>query len=232
MQTQVGVNPEWFHPDEEARQDIRKKLGVGDNTYLFGSASRFSASKGLSDIVNALPTEGNWKYVMMGTGSDEEIKVLKDLIVSRGLVDKIIMPGMIDWYEIANYWNAIDCAIHVPRTTKEWVETFSLAAVQPQATKKPVIGNTSGSVPYQLGFEEMIVPEGDIKALHDKILWVLNNQREAKEMGEKMYQRTMNSFSINHLNDMFYDTLVEDVLCHKYDIKKVDMTTYVPKQHG
>ena len=46
-----------------------------------------------------------------------------------------------------------------------------------------------------------------------------------------MYQRTINSFAIYHLNDMFYDTLVEDVLCGKYDIKKIDMTDYTPKAH-
>lgn len=231
MQTQVGVNPEWFHPDNEARNEIRKQYNISDKTYLFGSATRFSPDKGIEDIVNALPLTGDWKYIMMGTGTEEQISRLKNLVKERGLEDKVIMPGMIDWYEIAEYWNAVDCAIHVPRTTKKWVETFSLSAVQPQATKKPVIGNTSGSVPYQLGFKEMIVPEGNIKALHDKIQWVLDNKERAKLVGERMYQRTINSFSIRHLNDMFYDTLVEDVICRKYDINKMDMTNYTPKNH-
>ena len=138
---------------------------------------------------------------------------------------------MIDWYEIAKYWNAVDCCIHVPRTTEHWVETFSLTAIQPQATKKPVIGNTSGSVPYQIGFDEMIVPEGDIQALHDKIQWVLDHQADAAEIGEKMYRRCMDSFSVQHLDDMFYDTIVEDVLQGKYDEAKIDMTKYTPKKH-
>ncbi len=229
MQTQVGVNPEWFHPDEEARKEIRKKYNIAEDTYLFGSATRFSSDKGLEDIVNALPQEGNWKYIMMGTGTEGQVRTLKDLVVSRGLNDKVIMPGMIDWYEISKYWNAIDCAIHVPRTTSQWVETFSLSAIQPQATMKPVIGNTSGSVPYQLGYEEMIVLEGDIKSLREKIQWVLDNKDAAAEFGKKMYERTIRSFSIQHLNDMFYDTLIEDVLCGEYDLNKLDMTQYKAK---
>ncbi len=229
MQTQVGVNPEWFYPNIEARKEIRDKYNINNETYVFGSATRFSSDKGLEDIINALPLEGNWKYIMMGTGLEEQIKVLKELVTSRGLDDKVIMPGMIDWYEISKYWNAIDCAIHVPRTTKHWVETFSLSAVQPQATMKPVIGNTSGSVPYQLGFKEMIVPEGDIESLRDKIQWVLNNKDEAALFGKKMYERTIRSFSIQHLNEMFYDTLVEDVLCGVYDLNKIDMTQYKAK---
>lgn len=232
MQTQVGVNTEWFHPDEESRKEIRNKYNIAEGTYLFGSATRFTSDKGLGDILNALPLEGDWKYIMMGTGTDEQIKVLENLVKARGLEDKVIMPGMIDWYEIAKYWNAVDCAIHVPRTTPQWVETFSLSAVQPQATMKPVIGNTSGSVPYQLGFEEMIVPEGDVKALHDKIQWVLDNKDRAAEFGKKMYERTIKSFTVQHLNDMFYDTLVEDVLCGEYDVNKLDMTHYKPKSNN
>jgi len=227
MQTQVGVNTEWFHPDEESRKEIRKKYNLGDS-YVFGSASRFSPEKGLDDIIAALPKEGDWKFLMMGSGSESELSRLKKAISDKGLSDKIILTGFVDWYEIARYWNAIDCAIHVPRTTEHWVETFSLSAIQPQATMKPVIGNTSGSVPYQIGFPEMIVKEGDVKALHDKIQWVLGNQDKAAEIGAKMYQRCLSSFSVQHLNDMFYDTLMEDVLNNRFDEAKTDMTKYIP----
>lgn len=229
MQTQVGVNEEWFHEDKEARDMIRNKYNINDSTFVFGSASRFTKDKGLDDIINALPTEGDWIYLMMGTGAETDVERLKNLISERGLQEKIIMPGMIDWYEIAKYWNAVDCAIHVPRTTEKWVETFSLSAIQPQITKKPVIANTSGSVPYQIGFEELIVPEGNIEALHDKIIWALNNRDEIKKIGNKLYERTHNGFEIQHLNDTFYDTIVEDIMTGSYDKNKIDMVTYKPK---
>jgi len=223
MQTQVGVNTEWFHPDEDARKDIREKYNITPDTYVFGSATRFTTDKGIDDIVKALPLDGDWKYIMMGNGSEDDVDRLKSLVKERGLEDKVIMPGMIDWYEISKYWNAIDCAIHVPHTASHWVETFSLSAIQPQATMKPIIGDDSGSVPYQLGFDEMIVPEGDIKALNGKIQWVLNHKTEAIEIGKKMYDRTIRSFSVQSLNELFYRTLVEDVLQGRYDEGKFDM---------
>lgn len=231
MQTQVGVNSEWFHEDICARTEVRKKYNISNATYVFGSASRFSPDKGIDVILNALPKDGNWKYFMMGTGSEEEIQRLRSIIKKRGIEDKVIETGFIDWFEIAKYWNAIDCAIHVPLTTEKWVETFSLAVVQPMITKKPIIGDDSGSVPYQIGFEEMIVPEGDVKALHDKIKWVLGHKEEAKAIGEKMYDRATKSFEVKHLNDMFYETIVEDIIPGKYDEKKFDMTSYVPRRY-
>ena len=229
MQTQVGVNTEWFHPDEDARKEIRDKYGISENTYVFGSATRLTRDKGLFDIVKALPKEGNWKFLMMGSGTEEQEKVLREAIEKEGLLDKIILTGFVDWYDMAKYWNAVDCAVHVPRTTPTWVETFSLSVVQPMATKKPIIGNTSGSVPYQVGFDEMIVPEGDIEALNNKIKWVLSHKEQACTIGSKMYERVMSSFEIHHLNDLFYRTIVEDVLQGKYDENKKDMSNYIKK---
>lgn len=228
MQTQVGVNTEWFYPDESKRKEIRSQLGIDDDTFVFGSATRFSWDKGVGDILRALPAEGNWKYLMMGAGSVEETESLKSIIRERKLEDKVIVTGFVDWYEIAKYWNAVDCAIHVPRTTPFWVETFSLAAIQPQVTGKPVIGDDSGSVPYQIGFDEMIVREGDVEALSRKISWVLAHREEAAALGKKMYERALRAFTIRHLNDMFYDTLVEDILPGKYDEDKTDMASYIP----
>lgn len=224
MQTQVGVNVEWFYPNANARKEIRDKYNLGDS-YVFGSATRFALSKGVDDIIESLPLNGNWKYLMMGTGNEDEILRLKNLIIDRGLEDKIIMPGFIDWYDMPKYWNAIDCALHTPKTTDTWEETFSLSVVQAMATGKPIIGNTSGSIPYQIGFSEMITAEGDVQALRDKIVWILNNVDEGRRIGELMQQRARNCFSVQHLNDMFYDTIL-DVLQDKFDIEKRDMTQY------
>lgn len=226
IQTQVGVNEEWFHEDKASRSEIRKKYNIEEETYVFGSATRFSLSKGVDVILKALPKDGNWKYLMMGSGSEEETQRLRDIIAKRGIQDKVIETGFVDWYDMAKYWNAVDCAVHVPLTTPGWEETFSLSVVQPMITRKPIIGDSSGSVPYQIGFSEMIVPEGDVAALRNKMEWVLTHQKEATLIAEKMYERTKRSFEIKHLNELFYRTLIEDVLLGKFDNAKADMTNY------
>lgn len=226
MQTQVGVNPELFHEDESWRKEIRKKYKIADDTYLFGSATRFTVMKGLDDILNALPKEGNWKYLMMGSGMKEDTDRLTTLIKKRGLEGKVILPGFIPLKEMPKYYNAIDCMLHCPRTAYSWVETFSIALVQSMIIGNPVIGSDSGSVPYQIGPDGIIVKEGDIDALREKIIWVLNNQDEAKKIGALMKKRATECFSIRHLDELFYRTIVEDVMQGKYDEAKIDMATY------
>ena len=225
MQTQVGVDPDVFYPDQEARKRIREKYNIGD-AYLFGSASRFHYSKGVAETIRALPKEGNWKYLIMGWGCHEEVEALKKETADRGFGDKIIFTGYIDnWKDMAEHWNALDCAIHFPITTSKWEETFSLALVQAMITGLPVLGSSSGSVPYQIGKEGIVIPEKDTEKLHEQMLRMMNHPEEGKEIGAKMRERALNCFSIYHLNDLFYET-IQDVYAGRFDPAKVDMAEY------
>lgn len=225
MQTQVGVDPDIFHPDPEAREKIRQKYMIGDS-YLFGSASRFHYSKGLSEIISALPEEGNWKYLIMGWGRDDEVNTIKRQIDQRKLNDKIIMTGFIDnWADMAEHWNALDCAIHAPLTTPDWEETFSLALVQAMITGLPVIGSSSGSVPYQIGPKGIIIPEGNTEKMRTQMLQFLANPEEGEKVGNDMRQRALDCFSIYHLNELFYLT-IKDIVDGVYDENKADMANF------
>jgi len=225
MQTQVGVDIDIFHPDSDSRNKIREKYNVGD-AYLFGSASRFHYSKGLSEIIKALPKEGNWKYLMMGHGREDEVEKIKSEIRERGFEDRIILTGYIDnWKDMAEHWNALDCAVHMPLTTEKWEETFSLALVQAMATALPVIGSSSGSVPYQIGPDGIVLPEGNIEKMTETFTYYMQNSDEGKAIGELMRKRAVNCFDIRHLNDVFYDTIC-DIEKGIYDINKSDMTSY------
>ncbi len=226
MQTQVGVDTDVFYPNNVARQKIREKYKIGDS-FLFGSASRFNAGKGLEQIVKALPEEGNWKYLLMGWGREDEVEHIKKIINERGFEDRIILTGFIeDWKDMAEHWNALDCGIHFPLTTKEWEETFSLALVQMMATRLPVIGSSSGSVPYQIGDKGIIIQENCIEELNKAMLYMMENAAERFANAENMYKRATECFSITHLNECFYNTII-DVNSNVYDERKIDMTSYL-----
>ena len=52
--------------------------------------------------------------------------------------------------------------------------------------------------------------------------WMMSHPEEAKAIGAKLMERTVNSFSIQHLNDLFYATML-DIQKGVYDENKVDM---------
>lgn len=225
MQTQVGVNGEWFYQDEEARKEMRSQLGLGDS-YVFASAARFTSDKGIDDVLNALPEKGNWKYVLMGAGSEEETNHIKSVIESRGIQDKVILTGFIDWLNMPKYWNAVDCAVHVPKTTDAWVETFSLTVVQAMITGLPLIADDSGSVPYQAGNDAIVVPEGDVNAISRALQDMIDHPEKGREIGAKLKKRAEKCFEVKHLNACIHDIFI-DVSKDIYDKDKIDMASYL-----
>ena len=211
-----------YKPMESERVQIREKYNLGD-AFVFGSAIRLSADKGVFEILEALPPDGNYKFLLMGAGSDEDEHKIQNTIEKRGLSDKVVLTGFISNDEMYKYWNAVDCAIHVPRTTDNWVETFSLALVQAMATQICVIGNDSGSVPYQIGSDGIVVPEGDITSLRNAMIRVMNDNLFREQVAKKMRNRAENCFDIAHLTRCLY-LVIKDLECGIVDSDHFDMT--------
>jgi glycosyltransferase involved in cell wall biosynthesis len=224
IQTQIGVDARLYRPDETLRAATRQKYGLGD-AFVFGSATRLSRSKGVLEILQALPREGNWRYLMLGGGPPEEEGAIRAEVARLGLDGRVIPTGVIGWQDMPAHWNAMDCAVHVPRTTPAWIDTFPIAVVQAMACAKPVIGNTSGAVPYQLGPEGRVVPEGDVPALRQAMLHTMGDPGGARLLGERMRERVLRTFDITHLSHCFHATML-DVLAGTYDERKADQAEF------
>jgi glycosyltransferase involved in cell wall biosynthesis len=224
MQTQVGVNVDIFKPDGVKRQWIREKLGVKDDEYLFGSVSRMDIRKGLLDMVDALPVKAKWKFVMIGSGSDQ--RVVEDAVRARGLTEQVLLPGFVDLpYGVAEYINALDCSVLMSKTLPNNCDTFALAVAQSMAIGLPVIVSDSGGLAYQVGKEGIVVHEGDIEGLHKAMEYVSSNPEKGREIGAKMRTRLLNSFSVPHLNHCFYDT-VRDIINGVVNTNHIDQQDF------
>lgn len=220
MNTQVGVDTELFHFTSAGRKAIREKYGITDE-YVFGSAARFNAEKGIFDVLEALPKNEKVKYMILGSGTELEIEAIKKEIKRLDIEDKVIMPGLIPWDNLSDYLSAMDCALHVPHTTAKWKETFSLALVQAEAVGIPLIGDDSGSVPYQCGITDLLVKEGDIQKLREKMIWAVHHKEEMAKYGDIQKKYVMNSFDIRVLANHFYSVL-KDLKNGIVDPKKID----------
>ena len=113
--------------------------------------------------------------------------------------------------------NASDCLLHVPRTTKTWVDTFPLAVVQGMACSIAIIGSDSGAIPYQLGENGIIVKEHNPYEIRKVLMKLLERKIKAADYGSKLLERATNCFEIEHLNRLLLDT-VKDQLNNRNSI--------------
>ena len=220
INTQIGVDTSYFTFKQEGRERVRKLLGLED-CFMFGSASRFNAEKGVLDIIEALPRDKKVKCMILGSGAESEIKAIKDKAAECGVEDQILMPGLIGWEELPDYLSAMDCALHAPKRGVNWVETFSLALVQEMSTGLPVIGSYSGSVPYQIGRSDLMVKEGDVAAIREKMEFVMNDPEAAREIGEAMRERCVNCFDVEHIAKCL-DIVLHELAKGIYNEKHID----------
>ncbi len=205
MQTQVGVDARVYKPDEKAREEIRRRLGLSDE-FVFGSLSRMDIRKGLLDILQSLPLEVDSRFIMIGDGPD--MQHIKNEIYQRGLEKYVILPGFVDRNEPVNaYLNALDGFVHVPPEWPDYIDTFPLAVAQAMAVGLPVIVADSGGAPYQLGGKGVVVSANDPKALRIAMNKMAVDKKEAKAMGEALRIRLSKSFEITHLNNCFNCTM-------------------------
>lgn len=224
IQTQIGFDRDLYKFSIEGRNEIRELFNIKDE-YVFGSASRFSEDKGIDDILDSLPISGNWKYLILGSGTEYQTKRIQEKVIELSLEEKVIFCGFIEWTELSKYLSALDCFVHAPRTTQKWLETFSLAIVQAMAVGLPVIGNTSGSVPYQIGKDGIIVEEGNIEQLNNALKNAISNPNKYQEIGTLMKERALKCFEIRHLSECFYYS-IKDIILNEFDEKKCDMTSF------
>jgi glycosyltransferase involved in cell wall biosynthesis len=211
LQTQIGVNADIFYPNEFTRKLIRDEYNIGQGEIVFGSAIRIQENKGIFDILDAIEKlKFNCRFLLIGDGVDSN-RVREYISSNAKLRETVIWPGRIDGMEnVAAYLNAMDIFIHVPRTTKDWVDTFPLAVVQAMAVGLPIIGSSSGAVPYQLGRNGIIIREGNVNELSDKMEFLFSNIEFRSNYGKQMLERVKKCFEINHLNDC----LVHNFECH------------------
>lgn len=225
MQTQVGVNSDIYFTDNNSRKIVREKYNLKEDEFVFGSAGRIVSIKGVFDIIDALPLNGKWRFMMIGSGAEETR--IKEIIKEKGLQDKVILTGGInDGRDVAKYLNALDCFVHVPKTTQKWVDTFPLSVVEAMAIGLPVIGSDSGVIPYQVGKQGIIVPEGDYKAINKAMQNILNNPKVAKEIGKSMKDRVMHTFEVRHLNKGL-KIIFEEIIRGEYNEKHIDQTDFI-----
>ena len=217
IQTQIGVNSEIFYPSEKSRTIKRQVLSIPNDAFVFCYLARIHEEKGIFDILEAFKhIDYDFKLLILGNGKDS--KKVKENIVNFKLENKVKLLGYVEnETEVAEYLNASDCLLHVPRTTKTWVDTFPLAVVQGMACSIAIIGSDSGAIPYQLGENGIIVKEHNPYEIRKVLMKLLERKIKAADYGSKLLERATNCFEIEHLNRLLLDT-VKDQLNNRNSI--------------
>ena len=209
-----GFNCEQFKPFNNAHLQLRRLLGLKEDTLLVGLVARYHIMK---DHVTFFHSAGrlimmypNVHFVLVGYGVDKTNHLLIKMIEDLRLMEKVHLLG--ERADIAEITAGLDIA----SSSSSWGEGFSNTIGEAMACGVPCVVTDVGDSGWIVGDTGIVIPPRDKDALVNA--WIklieMGSERRAR-LGRFARQRVMEHFSINTVAKQ-YEDLYQDILNTKH----------------
>ena len=193
----VGVDVEKLNPEDfssDLNMEYRKRLGLDENDFLVIAVAELIKRKNLKDIILAIKSVNNRGYrarlLIAGDGVMEQ--KLRDFVSANDLQNKVFfLKRRSDVPEL------LYCSDVLAMTSLH--EGLPRSVMEAMAMEKPVVAYNIRGVRDLVVDEEtgFLVKFGDVSALAEKIIFLINHPDFAKEMGKKGRKRIEENFSLD-----------------------------------
>jgi glycosyltransferase involved in cell wall biosynthesis len=160
-----GVDPEFYAPLDA--RPLRQALGL--KGMVFGYLGRLVEEKGVLKLIeafNRFHPEEDVSLLIIGDGPlRAEVEAR---LTAPGLAGRARFLPVVPHREVPLHLSAMDVLVLPSESRPQWKEQFGRVLIEALACGVPVIGSNSGEIPHlieRLG-AGLIVPEGDVSALH------------------------------------------------------------------
>jgi phosphatidyl-myo-inositol dimannoside synthase len=206
----LGVDLQAFRPDRAAATAVMQSLGwAAPGPPVIGYLGRFVAEKGLTLLTRALDqVAGDWRALFVGAGP--LLPRLQTWAAKHG--DRVRLCTEVTHEQVPAYLNAMSVLCAPSQTTSSWKEQFGRMIVEAFAAGVPVIGSTSGEIPFVLNGDGVVVGETDVAGWATAIRKLLDSPDQRCELARRGLQRAADEFAWpvvarKHLE--FFDRLLE-----------------------
>ncbi|MCL2691223.1 MAG: glycosyltransferase family 4 protein [Candidatus Bathyarchaeota archaeon] len=180
-----GVDTHKFQPAID-KQKIKTELGLNPDDQVILSVGRLYARKGLFTLIDAMPSVvkrfKRVKFVISGKGQSDEMAKLNAHAERLGVKDNIIFTGYYPDKKLPKLYQSADVFAF-----STFYEHHPFAVLEALATGLPVVTTTVGGIAetIETGRNGLLVNPADSKQFSDSLLYLLEHQAEAVEMGIK-----------------------------------------------
>lgn len=187
----TGIDLSRYAADQVAG-DLRRELGLPDNTVLIGTVAILRIKKGHVEVLEAaktvLETWPNVHFVIAGDGPQQANLIKR--IEMLGLESRVHMLGL--RRDVTNILKSLDLFV-----LPTYQEALGTAFIEAGAMGLPVIATAVDGVPEVVVDQEtgLLVPAKDTPALAKAILELLGNHERRQEMGIQAKKRIEERFS-------------------------------------
>ena len=173
-----GFDTTRFHPDPDARRDVRRELGVSPDTTLIGLVARYDPFKDHANFISAAALlAGRFpdaRFVLCGDKVDGHNETLTAQIEALGLTNRCHLLG--NRRDVPRIHAALDVA-----TSSSISEAFPLVVGEAMACGVPCVATDVGDSALIVGDTGRIVPPRDPRALAEAWAGLLEMGADARQ---------------------------------------------------
>jgi glycosyltransferase involved in cell wall biosynthesis len=183
-----GVDIKKFQPAADKRK-IKTELGFNPDDIAIVSVGRLYARKGLFTLIESMPAVikrfPNAKFIISGKGQSDEMHKLNVYADRLGVRGNIVFTGYTPDKELPKLYQAADVFAF-----STFYEHHPFAVLEALATGLPVVTTTVGGIPETIESSRngLLVPPFNAKRFSEAILYLLEHQTDAAEIGAKARQ--------------------------------------------
>lgn len=196
LYTGLPINTEIFSPG-----------GQENNSPKLLSIGVLEERKGFKEIctaVSELASEGyDFEWHIAGAGELESW--IEEYVETNELSDRVQMYGLVPHKEIPDMYEKSDIFVLHSKETTLWAEEFGAVFGEAMSSELPVVGSTSGAIPWVVRNEEdgILVEEGDVEGVTTALASLLKNSEKRKRMGKKGRENVEERFELDVVANTF-----------------------------
>jgi glycosyltransferase involved in cell wall biosynthesis len=194
----LGIQLEERVTDHDGRDETRRVLGIGPDSFTVGWIGRMTGVKRTSDVLLAFKRLRELGVdaclCMVGDGPDRE--PLERRAHELGIMRETLFLGYQE--DVAPYYAAFDAMI-LPSGN----EGTPVSAIEALAAGRPVVATRVGGVPDVVrdGEDGFLVETGDVDTLAERLARLAEDATLRRTMGEAGRARVVGRYSVERLID-------------------------------
>jgi glycosyltransferase involved in cell wall biosynthesis len=196
-----------------AKEAMRESLGIPGRKKVVAAITRIEVGKGLPEFIRmsaaVLRRYPDVVFLIVGNeGLDGGTltRELRDLVHSLDLDERVIFTGWRD--DIPAVMKCVDIFVHCPTT---FVEGLARTCLETMAVGIPAVVSENGGMPDAVldGVTGFVVPPGDIEAMAESVVALLENEARCHEFGERARMRVEQVFDATHNAHKLQEQILE-----------------------
>jgi glycosyltransferase involved in cell wall biosynthesis len=205
----IGVDINYYNRNKVAEADItrvRQELGLLPTNPLFLAVAEFTPNKRHKDMIRALARleRPDVHLAFAGVGDQPLLDEIHKLVIELDVKNQVHFLGL--RHDIPT----LICASVATLLTSER-EGLPRSIMEALCLETPVIGTEIRGIRDLLASDcGLLVNVGDVKALADAMIWILEHPNEAQDMGERG-RKSMSDYDLNHIIHL-HETLYAEAL--------------------